>query len=80
MVATQTALGMAGAILTEKVATLFTVGSKPEQDQLLKAGLGLGLILLSVPVKDGFGKTAMLAIGIGLLGAAAAPYLAQLTR
>lgn len=71
MVATQTALGMIGAVTAHRLTNQIpALNRDPQVDAAIKAGLGLAVVLASVWVKEPLAKTALIAVGVGVGSAA----------
>lgn len=80
MVATLTALGMAGAVAAHHGTRLIPQLNKdPQVDAAIKAALGLLVVIASAWIKDPKVKIALLALGVGV-GSAGALAAYQMTR
>lgn len=75
MVATTLAVASATALVTYEAAQRVTVHRDGRIDSGIKAAVGLGAGLASIKVKQPMLKGALLGAGVGLVGAAAAPYV-----
>ncbi|MHB8633020.1 MAG: hypothetical protein ACYDBQ_03500 [Thermoplasmatota archaeon] len=79
MVATQAvataALAVAGSKLTTRLPTLT---ADPKTDAAVKALIGVGLVVASVWVKEGWGKSILIGAGVGIAVGAIAPLVPAL--
>ena len=79
MVATQAATGAVLAVAASKVVPrLPPVARDAKTDAAVKALVGLGLVLASVWVKNGWAKTALIGAGVGIATGAVTPFIPAL--
>jgi hypothetical protein len=78
MVAIQATTGAALAVLANNQAIrLPQLASDPQTDAAIKALIGIGLVVASVWVKNGWIKTVLIGTGVGVTMATATIYLGR---